>query len=397
MTANEHSNHLATIDIVIAAKNESRAIAACLDAIAKQDYPSDLVRVIVVNHNSHDDTGEIADALGAQVIASHARSIGGARNTGIRQGSGEFVAFLDAHCVPEPAWLRNLLAAFVDDTIGGCQGSFDYKCICPRARWLMQHTMFASDDALSEKTVYARHSTYPWVVTGNSMFRRKALEKISLFNEDLFRCEDADLSWRVVLAGYLLEFAPKARVMHVDHNSWIDYIKKHFHYGQGAAQLAHSHALLGKRTRQQPIANDNNPTLGTLLLKLAYWAGYTWESTRIRRGAVRAPATYTFEPLDEAMRPSFTWTESSRLALSRSVIYWRSAAEQTTVVNLAGNTRLVLDGSAHHFFEQLRHHRDRFSSAQTIARHYGLSLSEAETDLEEFVDQLVSEGVLARF
>ena len=48
-----------TISIVIPAYNEEHFIEDCLNSVYQQDYPKELLEVIVVDGNSHDRTAEI--------------------------------------------------------------------------------------------------------------------------------------------------------------------------------------------------------------------------------------------------------------------------------------------------------------------------------------------------
>lgn len=58
----------ASFAIVIAAHNEEKVIGELLKSIWGLDYPGELYRVFVIADNCSDNTGEIADSLGATVI-----------------------------------------------------------------------------------------------------------------------------------------------------------------------------------------------------------------------------------------------------------------------------------------------------------------------------------------
>jgi len=52
-------NAMKQISIVIPAYKEERFIEDCLNSVYQQDYPKELLEVIVVDGNSHDRTAEI--------------------------------------------------------------------------------------------------------------------------------------------------------------------------------------------------------------------------------------------------------------------------------------------------------------------------------------------------
>ena len=79
--------------MIIPVKNGSNYLREAIQSLAGQDVP---VEIIVVNDGSTDDTAEIAASLGCKVL-SHPESKGqvAAKNTGIKEASGDYVLFLD--------------------------------------------------------------------------------------------------------------------------------------------------------------------------------------------------------------------------------------------------------------------------------------------------------------
>src|SRR5687768_1190136 len=49
--------------IIIAARNEEQNILKCLESIVKQDYPKELLDIIVVNDNSEDNTRSVVEKM----------------------------------------------------------------------------------------------------------------------------------------------------------------------------------------------------------------------------------------------------------------------------------------------------------------------------------------------
>ena len=54
----------------------------------------------------------------------------------------------------------------------------------------------------------------PYAITMNWASRRSVLEELGGFDERFRRCEDVDLSYRMIQAGYRLAFAPAAVIYH---------------------------------------------------------------------------------------------------------------------------------------------------------------------------------------
>src|SRR3954447_16813353 len=106
------------VTVVVAARNERAHIDACLRALAAQDGVAADWEIVVVDNASSDDTAARAAAHGVRVVREPRAGVTYARNAGVRAAAGEIVAFVDADCVPERGWLRELLAGADDSTVG---------------------------------------------------------------------------------------------------------------------------------------------------------------------------------------------------------------------------------------------------------------------------------------
>ena len=98
------------ISVVIPAHNAAHFIKETLDSVLAQTYPA--VEVNVVDDDSTDETAEIVQAYGKQIklLRQQKQGAAAARNLGIRQAQGEYIAFLDA----DDLWLPEKLERQVD-------------------------------------------------------------------------------------------------------------------------------------------------------------------------------------------------------------------------------------------------------------------------------------------
>ena len=55
----DSTDSLESVSVIIAARNEERHIARCLDSILAEDFPSSMLEVIVVDDHSEDGTATI--------------------------------------------------------------------------------------------------------------------------------------------------------------------------------------------------------------------------------------------------------------------------------------------------------------------------------------------------
>lgn len=391
------SGSMPRIDIVIAARNEAHHLGSCLDSLANQSYPRQLVTIyVVVDDVIGDRTAAVAQTKGAVVLQNSGRGPAAARNFGLRAGRGQLVGFLDAHCVAGPRWIELMVEALRPRDAGGCQGTFEYRNLDPLADLFTRHTMFSSDEALARHTVSGASAPYPWVVTGNCMYKREALAAAGDFAQWLISCEDTDLAWRVVLCGFRLTLVPKARVTHIDERPWTDFFRKFYAFGRGAAQLAYAYNLHGAPPRYHLGAGVFDFAPSRMAMSFAYNLGYRLQQARILLHLDAWPESREIVAISDELRPKFFWQESTALRLSHHVIYWFVEGDEVTVVDLYTARRFAFKDVAGRIILALGDHASREQTLEQLAATYDSSLDEMSSDLDEFIESLVAEGVIER-
>lgn len=210
------------------------------------DYPGELLEVIVVDNNSTDRTAEIIKRYPVKYIfedKKHSAAV--ARNRGLAEASGEFVAFTDGDCVVDSSWLKNLIDAFENKPTAGGAGSGNMEPGTAGHGTAGHVTAGCGGRALSyepagliEKYLdyaYSKHmwraptlseSVLPYLWTANAVYRRDVLFNVGLFDEAFIGAtvEDAELSWRVLLSGYKLKYVPEAVVRLVHENNFLSFL-----------------------------------------------------------------------------------------------------------------------------------------------------------------------------
>src|SRR5688572_3852876 len=100
-----------TVSAVIPAFNRSHCIARAIDSVMQQRLP--VSELLVVDDGSTDHLRDCLGVLAERVsLIRHETNLGSAaaRNTGIRNAQGEFVAFLDSDDTWKPDKLEKQLA-----------------------------------------------------------------------------------------------------------------------------------------------------------------------------------------------------------------------------------------------------------------------------------------------
>lgn len=120
---------LPSVTVLIAAFNEEDVIGATVLNKLDQDYPSQLLDVVVVSDASEDDTDRIVRGLGERVtLVRQERRAGktAALNLGIKSVGGEILVFADANSMYSKQAIRNLVSVFKDPAVGYVTGRMVY-------------------------------------------------------------------------------------------------------------------------------------------------------------------------------------------------------------------------------------------------------------------------------
>jgi len=178
-----------TITVVIPAHNAARFVPRCLGSVFAQTLKP--AEVIVVDDGSTDDTAALAAALGARVVSQANGGIASARNTGIQNASGEWIAFLDADDLWAPEKLERQVARIRPDTVLVYTGLriFDDQGIRSEQR--------AVDPAAAKKMLRYCNPIAP----SAALLKREAVVQIGGFRKGLDACEDWGLWFRLLPLG----------------------------------------------------------------------------------------------------------------------------------------------------------------------------------------------------
>ena len=103
--------HLPKVSIVVPIYQSSATLERCLRSILTQDYPAELLEVIVVDGGSTDHGALLARRLGFRnVIQNPYRSGEAAKAIGLACATGEFVAFIDSdNILTHSGWLVQMI------------------------------------------------------------------------------------------------------------------------------------------------------------------------------------------------------------------------------------------------------------------------------------------------
>ncbi|NLF42267.1 MAG: glycosyltransferase, partial [Bacteroidales bacterium] len=216
------------VSVIIPVYNDYSRLKNCLSALRKQDYPSDLIEIIVVDNKSNYIPDWISEQEGIQFLREgNRKSSYAARNTGIRNSSGDILAFIDADCEPCPDWIQNGVLRFKDKGIEVLAGAIMFTSNGRDTFWegidSKMHLQQSINASLGSAT------------TANLFVRRGVFDQQGLFPE--WR-SGADSFWvEQYTKGNPLEYEASAVVKHPK-RGFSSLLKKRWRIGYGMAEKA---------------------------------------------------------------------------------------------------------------------------------------------------------------
>lgn len=210
------------VSVIITAYNSEAFIADAIQSVLNQTRAAD--EIVVIDDGSIDSTRRVVSEFADQGIkfiqqGNHGSSA--ARNKGIRETSGEYIAFLDA----DDIWLENKIRLQVG-----------YLNAHPKAaivsgfakRWNTTRGTTREQGKILPNMNILRREILVRNVLGNAsmvMVRRSALQGVGLFNEDIRWGQDWEL-WQRLVQQYDAGIVPELVTIYRWHKDNLSFVRR---------------------------------------------------------------------------------------------------------------------------------------------------------------------------
>jgi len=175
-----------------------------LSSILANDYPRELIEIIVIDNGSTDGSARVARDGGAIILHSATGSVAELRNRGARAALGSVLAFVDSDHEIDSRWIDTAVAILANPTIAATGAAYLAE---PDANWVQLQYDRLRDRPATQQDVM-------WLGSGNLAVKRARFESVGGFNGELTACEDVDLCNRLRGAGHRLVADPGLRSIH---------------------------------------------------------------------------------------------------------------------------------------------------------------------------------------
>ena len=182
--------------VVIPAHNEAKGIAECLTH-AVENTPAALLEILVVDNASSDDTAAVASRFDkVRVVHEPEKGLTRARQRGLLEAKGEFLAYIDADCHLPDWWFPMAAREFgADPNLVCLSGPYIYLDL---PYWQQK----AADLYWGTIARPVAATTGFMTVGGNFIARKEALVAMGGFDRTIeFYGEDTDIARRLSAHG----------------------------------------------------------------------------------------------------------------------------------------------------------------------------------------------------
>lgn len=231
------------ITVFIAAHNEEKVIAGCIEALLNTDYPIDRLKLIPVNDRSTDATRRIIDDYAMRFpsrISPFHRTAGKAGKSAALKDAlsfaeGDIAIIFDADYVPGRGLLKQLVAPFFDPEVGAVMGR-----VVPinTGTNLLTRMLDLERSAGYQVDQQARMNLdllpqYGGTVGG---VRLSAVQAVGGWHDDTL-AEDTDITFRLMFNGWKTVYTNRSECYEEVPEDWSVRIKQVTRWAKGHNQV----------------------------------------------------------------------------------------------------------------------------------------------------------------
>ena len=207
------------ISVVIPHLNQPALLDRCLRSLFQGVRQPD--EIIVVDNGSTASPEAVCGAYpGVRLFSEPEPGPGPARNKGVAESSGDVLAFIDADCLADPAWLAEAERTMGDPDTHILGGDVRISYADPA-----RLTMLEAYEGIFAYRMDRYIAREGFTGTGNLVVRRSALQKVGSF-AGLSIAEDRDWGQRATRMGYRIRYVAGMKVYHPARQTFSEMWKK---------------------------------------------------------------------------------------------------------------------------------------------------------------------------
>jgi poly-beta-1,6-N-acetyl-D-glucosamine synthase len=269
---------LAPVTILVPVFNEEQVILSALQSLLALDYPE--FQILVVDDGSTDRTRELASTLagnyGRVTLSVVTKANGGkaaALNTGLAMAKTPYVLCMDGDSRLSPKTLRYAMPHFADPRVAAVAGNV--KVVNRNNIW----TRLQALEYIEGLNLARRAQGFLRIVNivpgPIGVFRRDALARVGGYDDDTF-AEDADLTLKLVTAGWHVVYEERAIAWTESPEIFIDLIRQRYRWTRGILQSL--------RKRTSVLSNPSGQFATWMSVAFMFFEAVLWPAVNVLGG-----------------------------------------------------------------------------------------------------------------
>lgn len=258
---------MAMVSVIVPMRNERRGIESCLSALQAQDYPAEHLEFVIADGDSTDGSRKIVDGLATRdprirIVASPGGRTPDSLNRAILASRGEVIVRVDGHSTPPRGHISRCVSLLYR-TAAWCVGGRMLKVgtsAFGRAAAIAATSRFGvGDSAFHFKT-----SAGPVESVYLGAWPRWVFDRVGLFDPELLRDQDDELSFRIRHAGGVIWFDPSISVEYHPRETWRRLFDQYRQYGKFKVRVIQKHPGAARWRHLVPAAFVTGLAVGLL-------------------------------------------------------------------------------------------------------------------------------------
>ncbi|RJP62469.1 MAG: glycosyltransferase family 2 protein [Ignavibacteriales bacterium] len=223
------------VSVVVPCYNEARTIRDSLLSILNQNIRKAEIEIFVIDGMSSDGTRYTLENMkreidGFTIIDNLSGKTPVARNLGVKEAIGKYIAILDAHTIYQTDYLSNCISLLEEKKDIVCTG-------CPYIS--IGESSFGKATALAMSHPFGignarhRYPDYEGYAEGAAfpVYRREVFDEVGMFDENLIRNQDDEFNFRLKQKGMKVYITPKNSCLYHVRETPVKLFKQYFEYG----------------------------------------------------------------------------------------------------------------------------------------------------------------------
>ena len=231
-------HEMPSVSIIVPAYNEGVLMERALKSLMELEYPE--YEIVVVDDGSKDDTLARAVAwegrrgpVEVKVVTKRNGGKASALNAGIAASKHPFLLCMDADSYLHPKTLLRAIEHFGNPSVGAVAGNVKVE---NRGKIITKLQALEYIEGLNMPRRAQGFVAAVNIVPGPvGMFRREALEEVGGYDTDTF-AEDADLTLKMISAGWRVVYEDGAIAWSEAPERWIDLVQQRYRWTRGILQ-----------------------------------------------------------------------------------------------------------------------------------------------------------------